>query len=220
MNRPKQFDLIVFDWDGTLFDSTALIVRCLQEACRDLGVAVPTDGQAAYVIGLGLSDALRRVAPEVPAERYPELGNRYRHHYFGRQHELTLFPGILEMLQALKARHHWLAVATGKGRRGLDDALAHSQLKGMFDGTRTADETASKPDPQMLLELMREFGCEPDRTLMVGDTTHDLLLAMNAGTASVGVSYGAHEPEAFAAYAPRTIVHSPRELHEWLIDHG
>jgi phosphoglycolate phosphatase len=124
------------------------------------------------------------------------------------------------MLQALKARHHWLAVATGKGRRGLDDALAHSQLAGMFDGTRTADETASKPDPRMLLELMREFGIEAERTVMVGDTTHDLLLAQNAGTPSVGVSYGAHEPEAFAEFNPRTIVHSPRELHDWLISHG
>jgi phosphoglycolate phosphatase len=218
--RPKQFDLIVFDWDGTLFDSTALIVRCIQDACRDVGVPVPSHNDAAYVIGLGLVDALRYAAPDLPPQRYPELGNRYRHHYFSRQHELVLFPGVLEMLRSLKARHHWLAVATGKGRRGLDDALSLSQLAGMFDATRTADETASKPDPRMLLELMREFACEPERTLMVGDTTHDLLLAQNAGTPSVGVSYGAHEPEAFAAFHPRTIVHSPRELHEWLLSHG
>jgi phosphoglycolate phosphatase len=220
MNPSNQFDLIVFDWDGTLFDSTALIVRCIQDACRDLGVPVPSNNDAAYVIGLGLTDALRHAAPNLPPERYPELGMRYRHHYFSRQHELTLFPGILEMLQMLKASHHWLAVATGKGRRGLDDALTHSQLAGMFDGTRTADETASKPDPRMLLELMREFGTDAERTLMVGDTTHDLLLAVNAGTPSVGVSYGAHEPEAFAQFHPRAVVHSPRELHDWLATHG
>lgn len=220
MIRPAAFDLVVFDWDGTLFDSTGLIVRCIQQACRDVGAAVPSDLDAAYVIGLGLADALRHVAPGLPEARYPDLGLRYRHHYFARQHELSLFEGTLEMLQALKARHHWLAVATGKGRRGLDDALAHSQLQGLFDGTRTADETASKPDPRMLLELMREFGTEPERTLMVGDTTHDLQLACNAGTPSVAVSFGAHDHESFAEYEPLHIAHSTRELHDWLIAHA
>ena len=213
----KRFDLVVFDWDGTLFDSTALIVRCIQNACRDVGSPVPSDAEAAYVIGLGLIDALRHVAPGLPQSRYPELGARYRHHYFASQHELSLFPGTIEMLHALKARHHRLAVATGKGRRGLDDALAHSQLQGLFDGTRTADETASKPDPRMLLELMREFGAEPERTLMIGDTTHDLQLARNAGTPSLAVSFGAHEHEAFADFAPLHVAHSTRELHDWLL---
>ena len=217
---PRRFDLIVFDWDGTLFDSTALIVRCIQAACRDVGVPVPSDERAAYVIGLGLHDALQHAAPGLPPERYPELGNRYRHHYFARQHELVLFPGTLEMLQALKARNHWLGVATGKGRRGLDEALAHSQLAGLFDGTRTADETASKPNPQMLLELMREFGADPERTLMIGDTTHDLQLAANAGTARVGVAYGAHGHETFAEFEPLFVAHSTRELHDWLLAHG
>ena len=220
MNTPRRFDLIVFDWDGTLFDSTALIVRCIQSACRDLGVTVPSDTAAAYVIGLGLHDALRHAVPDLPAERYAELGLRFRHHYLASQHELLMFPGTLAMLQALKARHHWLAVATGKGRRGLDDALAHAQLKGVFDGTRTADETASKPDPRMLIELMREFGAEPERTLMIGDTTHDLQLALNAGTPRVAVSYGAHEHEAFAEFGPLTVAHSTRELHDWLLEHA
>lgn len=220
MNLPRRFDLIVFDWDGTLFDSTALIVRCIQGACRDLGVTVPGDTTASYVIGLGLHDALRHAVPDLPAARYAELGMRFRHHYLASQHELVLFPGTLAMLQALKSRHHWLAVATGKGRRGLDDALAHAQLKGVFDGTRTADETASKPDPRMLVELMREFGIEPQRTLMIGDTTHDLQLALNAGAPRVAVSYGAHEPEAFADFDPLTVAHSTRELHDWLLQHA
>jgi phosphoglycolate phosphatase len=213
----SRFDLIVFDWDGTLFDSTALIVRCIQNACADVGAPTPSGSDAAYVIGLGLQDALRHVAPGLPEARYPELGLRYRHHYFASQHELSLFPGTLDMLHALKARDHRLAVATGKNRRGLDDALAHSQLKDLFDGTRTADETASKPDPMMLNELMREFGADPERTLMVGDTTHDLLLARNAGTPSVAVSFGAHEHEAFAAFGPLHVAHSTRELHDWLL---
>jgi phosphoglycolate phosphatase len=218
--RTRRFDLIVFDWDGTLFDSTGLIVRCIQSACRDIGQPVPSDEDAAYVIGLGLHDALKHAAPGLPPERYPELGARYRHHYFARQHELVLFPGTLEMLQALKARNHWLAVATGKGRRGLDEALAHSQLQGLFDGTRTADETAGKPNPLMLNQLMREFGVDPQRTLMIGDTTHDLQLAANAGTASVGVSYGAHDPEAFTALQPLFVAPDTRALYDWLLAHG
>jgi phosphoglycolate phosphatase len=215
-----RFDLIAFDWDGTLFDSTALIVRCIQQSCRDLGVAVPSDEQAAYVIGLGLSDALAHAAPGLPPERYPELGQRYRHHYFERQHELTLFPGALEMLHALKARRQRIAVATGKARRGLDAALETVQMKTLFDATRTADETASKPDPRMLLELMKECGTTPERTLMIGDTTHDLQLAANAGTPCIGVGYGAHDHEAFTEFNPLFVAHSTRELHDWLLHHG
>ena len=216
----RSFDLIVFDWDGTLFDSTMLIVRCIQSACRDLGVTVPSDADAAYVIGLGLHDALQHAVPGLPPERYPELGARYRHHYIASQHELVLFPGTLSMLQALKGRNHILAVATGKNRRGLDDALAHSQLQGMFDATRTADETAGKPNPLMLQQLMQELGVAPERTLMSGDTTHDLMLARTAGTARVAVSYGAHEPESFAEHAPLFIAHSTEELQRWLLANG
>lgn len=216
----RRFDLIAFDWDGTLFDSTALIVRCIQASCSDLQVEVPSDRQAAYVIGLGLEDALRSAAPGLARERYPELGARYRHHYYAKQHELTLFDGTLSMLHALKGRNRWLAVATGKGRRGLDEALQTAQLKGVFDATRTADETASKPNPQMLLELMRELGTAPGRTLMVGDTTHDLQMAVNAGIDCVAVSYGAHQPAAFAEYSPLAVTHSMAELHDWLTRHA
>ena len=216
-DRARRFDLIVFDWDGTLFDSTALIVRCIQSACADIGVAVPSAERAAYVIGLGLHDALQHAVPGLPQARYPELGRRYRHHYVASQHDLVLFPGTLTMLQALKARNHWLAVATGKSRAGLDDALHTVQLKGLFDGTRTADETAGKPNPLMLQQLMAEFGAAPERTLMIGDTTHDLQLALNAGCASVGVSYGAHAPEAFAVLSPLHVAASTADLQDWLL---
>ncbi|MCW5611224.1 MAG: HAD-IA family hydrolase [Rubrivivax sp.] len=216
--RPnRRFDLIVFDWDGTLYDSTGLIVQCIQAACRDVGAAVPSDEQAAYVIGLGLQDALRHAAPDIPRERYPELAQRYRHHYFAQQDALVLFPGVIEMLATLKQRSHLLAVATGKARRGLDLALANAQLHGVFDATRTADETASKPHPLMLHELMAELDVTPERTLMIGDTTHDLLLARNAGTPRVAVSYGAHEPAAFDEHGPLFVAHSTRELHDWLL---
>lgn len=213
----RRFDLIVFDWDGTLFDSTALIVRCIQGACRDLGLAVPDRETAAYVIGLGLNDALRHVAPGLSAERYPDLGARYRHHYFLTQHELSFFDGSEQLLDALKTRGHRLAVATGKGRRGLDAALETANWHHRFDATRTADETVSKPDPRMLLELMAELEATPERTLMIGDTTHDLQLAANAGVAAVAVSFGAHDAVAFEAYAPLFVAHSTRELHDWLV---
>ena len=218
--RPRQYDLIAFDWDGTLFDSTKIIVRCIQRAVSDVGGAVPSDQAAAYVIGMGLMEALAHAAPDVPRERYPELGASYRRHYLAHQEDLSLFDGVLPMLADLRARHHWLAVATGKSRRGLDETLRSVELAGVFDGSRTADETAGKPDPRMLLELMREFGTEPERTLMIGDTTHDLQMALNAGCASVAVSYGAHTPEGFAALEPRAVLHSVGELHAWLLEHA
>jgi len=220
MIRPRQFDLVAFDWDGTLFDSTTLIVRCIQAACAELGLPVPSHRDASYVIGLGLGEAMQHVAPGLARERYAELGNLYRKHFFACQHEIVLFQGAVAMLQALKARNYWLAVATGKSRRGLDEALESNELRGLFHSSRTADETASKPDPQMLNELMREFGVDPARTLMIGDTTHDLEMACNAGAASVGVSYGAHEPAAFNAYPALHIAHSVADLHAWLVDHG
>ena len=220
MIAPRHFDLIVFDWDGTLFDSTALIARCIQSACADVGTRVPSDRDASYVIGLGLTEALQHAAPELPPQRYRELADRYRHHYFARQHEIVLFDGTLEMLRALKERRYRLGVATGKSRRGLDEALNSGQLKGLFDATRTADETASKPDPRMLNELMRELGVEAGRTLMIGDTTHDLELAANAGTASVGVSYGAHARDEFSGFATRYVAHSTADLRAWLATHA
>jgi phosphoglycolate phosphatase len=220
MSRPLNFDLIAFDWDGTLFDSTQIIVRSIQAAVADVGGTVPSDTAASYVIGLGLMEALAHAAPDVPESRYPELGQRYRHHYGVHQNDISLFDGVLPLLAELKARGHLLTVATGKSRRGLDEALHAVELKGRFDGSRTADETAGKPHPLMLNELMREFDVAPERTLMIGDTTHDLQMALNAGCASVGVSYGAHEPAAFDVLRPRMVAHSVAELQRWLLDHA
>ena len=218
--RARQFDLIAFDWDGTLFDSTALITRCIQAAVVDVGGEPPSREAASYVIGMGLMQALAHAAPDVPPEKYPELGQRYRYHYIAQQHELSLFEGVLPLLAELKQRHHWLTVATGKSRQGLNEVLHTVELQGVFDGSRTADETAGKPHPRMLHELMREFGVSPERTLMIGDTTHDLQMAVNAGCASVGVSYGAHEPANFAVLNPLHVAHSVRELHDWLNAHA
>jgi phosphoglycolate phosphatase len=213
----RQFDLIAFDWDGTLFDSTAIITRSIQAAVVDVGGAKPSDQDASYVIGMGLMQALAHAAPDVPASKYAALGERYRHHYSQSMDDITLFNGVLELLAGLKQRKHLLAVATGKSRRGLDDALQAVELKGLFHASRTADQTAGKPDPLMLHELMAELNVPPERTLMIGDTTHDLLMAQNAGCASVAVSYGAHASGSFAEFNPLYIAHSVAELDVWMV---
>jgi len=217
---PRRFDLIAFDWDGTLFDSTAIIARCIQAAVRDVGGKEPSFEEASYVIGMGLMQALAHAAPDVPQALYPRLGDRYRHHYFALQHDISLFEGVLPLLADLKGRGHLLTVATGKSRRGLDEALATSALARVFDASRTADQTAGKPDPLMLRELMAEFDVPPERTLMIGDTTHDLQMALRAGCASVAVSYGAHDPQEFDALTPLYVAHSVAQLHDWLLGHA
>jgi phosphoglycolate phosphatase len=214
----RLFDLIVFDWDGTLSDSTALIVNSLQAAVVDAGGKKPSTASALYVIGMGLRQALEYLAPDIAPEKHLEMAASYRHHYALGQHDIHLFPGVLEMLHELKHQHYWLAIATGKSRRGLNEALAHTVLKDIFDASRTADETQSKPHPLMLEELIRAFAVSPERTLMIGDTTHDLEMAHHAGCASIGVSYGAHEPAAFPQWNPKAVLHTPLELHQWLVD--
>jgi len=217
---PRRFDLIAFDWDGTLSDSTAMIASCIQQAVADVGGTVPSTEAASHVIGLGLVQALAHAAPDVPVERRALLADRYRHHYFAQQHTLSLFPGVIEMLHSLRARGYLLAVATGKSRRGLDEALKNVALQGMFDTTRTADQTRGKPHPQMLHEIFAELAVDPARTLMVGDTTHDLELARNAACPSAAVSYGAHAPHAFAALGPLCIADTVPQLHAWILANG
>lgn len=226
---PRRFELIVFDWDGTLYDSTALIVQALRAACADVGQPVPGPEAASHVIGLGLHEALRQVAPGLPAAQIPELVAAYRVHYLAQQQGLSLFPGTVELLEGLRARGHRLAIATGKSRRGLDEVLERPpgpdappgrRLGHYFDASRTADETHSKPHPRMLLELIDHFGVRAEHTLMVGDTSHDLQLAANAGTAALAVGYGAHPPESLHAFGPLAVLPSMQALDHWLRDHA
>ncbi len=213
---PLRFRLIVFDWDGTLVDSTAIIARSLQQACRDVGEPVPDDVRARYVIGLGLADALAHVAPGLPAERHGELALAYRTHYLGQEDAIPLFAGAAELLDELQAAGHLLAIATGKSRKGLDRALAQQGVTHRFVATRCADEGPPKPDPAMLRHLMDEVGATADQTLMIGDTTHDLELASRAGASAVAVAYGAHAADGFSPFAPLATVHSIAELAHWL----
>ena len=153
----KRFELLVFDWDGTILDSTRAIVTSMQAACRDLGLPPPSDERARQVIGLGLGEALQVAAPDLDEASYPQMAERYRHHYLSSDQDLSLFAGIPELLAELQAAGFCLAVATGKSRRGLDRALTHSGLGEFFTASRCADECFSKPHPQMLFELMDEL---------------------------------------------------------------
>jgi phosphoglycolate phosphatase len=213
---PRRFRFIVFDWDGTLADSTAIIADSLQQACRDIGEPVPGDADARYVIGLGLIDALRHVAPDLPRERHGELAARYRHHYLARDRTIPLFPGVREMLAELAGAGRVLGIATGKTRAGLEHAMAQYDISGYFAATRCADEGLPKPHPAMLLQLMALVGVEPRETLMIGDTTHDVDLAHNAGAAALAVAYGAHAPAGLAERKPLATLHSVTELRGWL----
>ena len=188
----KRYDLIVFDWDGTVVDSTGVIASSIQAACRDLALPVPTDQAARHVIGMGLAEALRHAVPGMPEEVYAPLAERYRYHYLSQDAGIPLFPGARETVEALHEAGYRLAVATGKSRNGLERSMQVSEMTGYFHATRTADQTFSKPHPAMLLEIMEELGAEPASTLMVGDTTHDLQMALNAGVDAVGMTHGAH----------------------------
>jgi len=216
MSEPQRFRLLVFDWDGTLADSTAIIAGAIQRACTDLGLPVPCDTAARYVIGLGLADAMRHVAPTLPLSEHPRLSERYRHHYLARDPEIPLFEGAREMLDELDARGFLLAIATGKRRAGLARALAQQGLAHRFVASRCADEGFPKPHPDMLLALMDHCGTEASETLMIGDTTHDLELARNAGASAIAVTYGAHGADGFSGFAPLATVSSVAELRAWL----
>ena len=212
-----RFDLVVFDWDGTLSDSTEAIARAIQDAAADLGLPVPDDATASHVIGLGLHDALARAVPTLAPERIPEYSARYRFHFLAREAELVLFPGARELIAELRAAGVLLAIATGKSQRGLQRALASTALAGEFAATRCADQTHPKPHPAMLFELADELMVPPERTLMVGDTTHDLQMAAAAGTTAVGLTQGAHPYEQLAACRPLALFDSLTQLHEWLM---
>lgn len=212
----NKFDLIVFDWDGTLLDSASVIVSSIQGAARDVGLPQPSAENARHVIGLGLSEALEYLFPGLSSQQSGLLTDCYRHHYFVYEQKISLFEGVTEIIQTLHAEDFLLAVATGKSRAELNNALEASGLGVYFHASRCADETFSKPHPAMLLELMQQFGVEAGRTLMIGDTTHDLQMAINAKVTGLAVAYGAHPRESLSSLAPLACVNSITELHSWL----
>ena len=201
-------------------DSTSTIVKSIQAAARDLGLPVPRDEQASHVIGLGLHEAMQAAMPNIDPALYPKMVERYRFHYLTKDPELVLFDGVRDMLSELSQEGYFLAVATGKSRVGLNRALNAVGLLSLFDATRCADETFSKPHPAMLQELTRELGQDLKRTVMIGDTTHDLLMANNAGAAAVAVEYGAHPVDQLQSCQPVYSAQNVGQLHQWLSQHA
>ncbi len=210
--------LVVFDWDGTLMDSEVQIVACMQAAIADLGLEPRGTEAVKNIIGLGLQEAVAVLYPGSGADLITALADRYRAHWLGGARRSPLFPGVEETLYLLKDEGFQLAVATGKGRRGLDKVLGETGLGKLFDVTRCSDETRSKPHPLMLNQIMHQVGADPGQTLMIGDTEYDMEMARNAGAHPVAVSYGVHEVERLQRHAPLTCLDRITELGDWLAE--
>jgi phosphoglycolate phosphatase len=211
-----RFELLIFDWDGTLTDSIGWIVECLQYAAEECGLEVPSDSAARSVIGLGLHEAMEALYPGSPPELAVRIVQSYRRYYGTRSTSMRLFDGVREMLVELRARDYRLAVATGKARSGLDHALRATGTEDFFHATRCADETASKPDPTMLFQLMDELAVIPERTLMIGDSVHDLRMANYAGVRSIGVGCGANGLSELTEFGPLACLQATADLLSFL----
>ncbi|MEN9897850.1 MAG: hypothetical protein RLZZ66_1499 [Pseudomonadota bacterium] len=215
----NRFDLIIFDWDGTLIDSIDWIARCLQNAAIDTRHPTPDYQSAKDVIGLSIEKAIAALFPDAYENEIHALVGHYEKAYFSKQISRDdLFTGVFEMLEDLKKKGYLLAIATGKTRVGLDEALHATGTVDLFSITRCADETQSKPHPKMLEEIMTHLQIAPDRVLMVGDSTHDLQMAINAGIASVGVASGSHNADQLLQYQPLHCLFNPTELRLYFID--
>jgi len=212
----KSYQLIVFDWDGTLMDSTAHIVSCMQQAISDLNFPPLSTETISHIIGLGLIEAATALYPTRSTEQLKQLANKYLDIWRNHPNEPPLFDHATNLLSHLAEQDFFLAVATGKSRRGLDRVLKSTQLEQFFHATRCADECFSKPHPQMLEELMDFLGVNPKDTLMIGDTEYDLNMATNAGADSLGISHGAHNKEMLQACNPKAIVSDLHQIEQWL----
>ena len=212
------FKLLVFDWDGTLMDSANRIVACVQAAAEDLSLPVPTEDAAKDIIGLGLDEAMARLFPESDRGEKGQIVERYRHHYlFANQTPTPLFEGARDVVEMLKSEGYLLAVATGKGRPGLNRVLEQSGLGPLFHATRCADEAFSKPHPDMMLQILDELGVDAHEALMIGDTEYDMNMAHSAGAKALGVSYGVHEKQRIVDCSPLDCLDDVTEIPAWLL---
>ncbi len=211
------YKMVIFDWDGTLLDSTGAIAKSIRRACLDSGLPDPGEEVASYVIGLGLSQALARAAPQASQSQINLMIDSYRKHYLSKDHDLELFSGVLPLITTLNAMGTICTVATGKSRQGLNRAMSNSGTTPYFKGSRCADECRSKPDPQMILELMDEFNVDPVHVVMIGDTTHDLYMAQSAGVHALSVQSGAHPLKLLNQVPHLKTFLSINELAPWLI---
>ncbi len=213
----RKYDLIIFDWDGTLMDSVDKIVRCMSAAAVDIGVADPGTAAIRHIIGLGLTEAMQALFPALDATQHARLTERYREHFLHRdQTDMPLFPGVDDGLRRLDSQDYLLAVATGKARRGLNRVLDATAMRSLFSATRCADEAYSKPHPKMLEDILEATGVAPQRALMVGDTTYDMQMAQNAGVAGLGVSYGVHARDDLMAHGALACLDTFDQVCAWI----
>jgi phosphoglycolate phosphatase len=217
---PKQFDLIVWDWDGTLADSTGMITQAILKAAEQVGLPAVSMQTARNIIGLGLREAIHALYGDLPAETAQQLATQYTTNYYAGESEIPLYANAAETIVSLNRQGFKLAVATGKGRRGLNLAMEHCGLTKYFHATRTVDECFSKPHPQMLDELMEDLVVMPERTLMIGDTSYDLQMAKNAGVNAIGVTYGAHTAEQWQQLNPIQQFNDFTSLSKWLLENA
>jgi phosphoglycolate phosphatase len=213
----KLFDLIVWDWDGTLADSTGMITKAVVDAAAQVGLPTLDPKAASNIIGLGLKESIHALFGDIPADKAQQLAQQYTANYYAGESEIPLFDGAKETIIELNRRGFKLAVATGKGRRGLNLALQHCGLTPYFHETRTVDECFSKPHPQMLDELMDELIVRPERTLMIGDTSYDLQMAQNAGVPAAAVTFGAQSRDKLSGYNSITMFNEFKDLSAWLL---
>lgn len=214
----SRYQLIVFDWDGTLMDSTAHIVQCMQGAITQLELAPLKNNTIKHIIGLGLNEAAEALYPNIDSNTINKLADAYRQIWLSDPQDIPLFDNAFPLIQQLSEQDYFLGVATGKSRKGLDKVLVSTQLEPFFHATRCADECFSKPHPQMIEELMDYLGVQPKDTLMIGDTEFDLLMAHNAGADSLAIAHGAHSIETLQACEPQAIVSDLHHAQQWLMD--
>ncbi|MDR3413958.1 MAG: HAD-IA family hydrolase [Formivibrio sp.] len=212
-----RYDLLVFDWDGTLMDSTSAIARSLQNGFRDVGLPAPSLHDCNYVIGYGLKEAMLYLTPDSDEAEVVRLVDAYKHHFFSGEQKLALFDGVIEALPRLREAGYTLAIATGKARAGLNRMLEMTGIGDFFEVTRCADEAFSKPHPAMLEYILDYTVTDAGRALMIGDTTHDLQLAINAGTHSAALTYGAHPLEEMLPLKPVAHFDDFPSLAGWLL---
>ena len=220
MPKNTNYDLIIFDWDGTIANSAGIIIESIKQVCASKQIPTPTDQTISSIIGLGLSEGFRKIFPYMNPAEQEKTEQLYREEYLKRVDDICLFDGVETGIKGLALQGYYLAVATGKSRRGLNNALNKSNLNKFFKITKTMDQCFSKPHPQMENEILDAFMVEPPRALMIGDSSYDLEMAKNAMIDSVGVSYGAQVESQLIEYNPLVIVDNPYDLFAWLNKNG
>ncbi len=214
----QHYKLVIFDWDGTLMDSVDRIVSCMQSAAQIVGLSIPSNDEVKQIIGLSIPEALQTLFTGITDEQIDIMRLQYKHQYLeGDNTPTPLFEHAINLLSQLKQENKLLAVATGKGREGLNRVLDVSETSHFFHTTRCAGEMRSKPDPQMLHSILTELDIAPHEAIMIGDTSHDLKMAQNAGVDSIGVTFGVHDKQVLEQYSPKRVVDSLSELHQLLL---